>query len=70
MVEAEPATSAEPYHLPLMVPQFLTERVMRARLGELGHCPDFSTELTGLDTPPAGLGARFAPVETLRSNGW
>jgi putative SOS response-associated peptidase YedK len=32
VVEADPATAAEPYHLPLMVPQFLTERVMREQL--------------------------------------
>ncbi|MBB4507658.1 2-polyprenyl-6-methoxyphenol hydroxylase-like FAD-dependent oxidoreductase [Rhizobium leguminosarum] len=33
-------TPAEPYHLPLMVPQFLTEGVMRERLLELGAGPN------------------------------
>jgi 2-polyprenyl-6-methoxyphenol hydroxylase-like FAD-dependent oxidoreductase len=45
VVEHEEATPAEPYHLPLMVPQFLTERVMRERLLELGHRPEFGCEL-------------------------
>jgi 2-polyprenyl-6-methoxyphenol hydroxylase-like FAD-dependent oxidoreductase len=29
VVEHEDPTPAEPYHIPLLVPQFLTERVMR-----------------------------------------
>lgn len=41
VMEIEPATPAEPYHLPLLVPQFLTEAVMRERLAELGHLPAF-----------------------------
>ncbi|MBA5686151.1 FAD-dependent oxidoreductase [Rugamonas apoptosis] len=46
IVAATP-TPAEPYQLPLMVPQFLTERVMRERLWELGHTPEFGCELIG-----------------------
>ncbi|SCY89912.1 FAD-dependent oxidoreductase [Rhizobium sp. NFACC06-2] len=60
VVEAEPATSAEPYHLPLLVPQFLTERVMRERLAELGHRPEFGTELIGFDQNGDGVTARLA----------
>lgn len=37
---------AEPYRSPLMAPQFLIEAVMRERLAELGHCPQFGRELT------------------------
>lgn len=69
VVETEPTTSAEPYHLPLMVPQFLTERVMRERLAELGHCPEFSTELTGFEQNEDGVTVRLVTrsgAETLR----
>ncbi|MET0547981.1 MAG: FAD-dependent oxidoreductase [Xanthomonas sp.] len=37
VVEGGPATPAEPYRSPLLVPQFLTEAVLRERLAELGH---------------------------------
>jgi 2-polyprenyl-6-methoxyphenol hydroxylase-like FAD-dependent oxidoreductase len=45
VVEKSDATPAEPYHTPLMVPQFLTEDVMRGRLAELGHRVEYGTEL-------------------------
>jgi 2-polyprenyl-6-methoxyphenol hydroxylase-like FAD-dependent oxidoreductase len=45
---AEP-TPAEPYRLPLMVPQFITERIMRERLAELGHRVEFGHELRGFE---------------------
>ena len=60
MVEAEPATPAEPYHLPLMVPQFLTERIMRERLTELGQMPQFGCELLGFTQDGDGVTARIA----------
>ena len=41
VVEQQEATAAEPYHLALMAPQFLTEGVMRERLVELGWHPQF-----------------------------
>jgi 2-polyprenyl-6-methoxyphenol hydroxylase-like FAD-dependent oxidoreductase len=41
------ATAAEPYHIPLLVPQFLTERVMRERLAELGHRVEYGCMLKG-----------------------
>src|ERR1700734_3910085 len=41
VIEGGPAAPAEPYHLSLMVPQFLTEAVLRERLAELGHRPQF-----------------------------
>jgi 2-polyprenyl-6-methoxyphenol hydroxylase-like FAD-dependent oxidoreductase len=69
VVETEPATSAEPYHLPLMVPQFLTERVMRERLAELGHCLEFGTELTGFEQNEDGVTVRLVTrsgAETVR----
>src|ERR1700758_1360398 len=39
--DARGPTPAEPYHAPLMVPQFLTEAVMRERLAEFGHQAEF-----------------------------
>jgi 2-polyprenyl-6-methoxyphenol hydroxylase-like FAD-dependent oxidoreductase len=53
-------TPAEPYHITLMVPQFLTERVMRERLVELGHRPEFGCELVGLEQDRDGVMARLA----------
>lgn len=39
------STDAEPYHLPLMVPQNVTEAIMRERLNALGHRVEFGCEL-------------------------
>lgn len=53
-------TPAEPYHLPLMIPQFLTERIMRERLNELGHRVEFACQLTGFEQDDSGVYARLA----------
>jgi 2-polyprenyl-6-methoxyphenol hydroxylase-like FAD-dependent oxidoreductase len=53
-------TPSEPYHIALMVPQFLTERVMRERLVELGQEPEFGCELIGLEQDVDGVSVRFA----------
>jgi len=55
--DARGPTLAEPYSAPLMVPQFLTETVMRERLAELGHQPEFGRELTGLSQDAEGVTA-------------
>ncbi|MGY2177350.1 FAD-dependent oxidoreductase [Pseudomonas azotoformans] len=47
--ESKASMPAEPYRQPLMVPQFLTERVMRERLLEWGHQPEFACELVGFE---------------------
>jgi 2-polyprenyl-6-methoxyphenol hydroxylase-like FAD-dependent oxidoreductase len=62
---AEPGgpTPAEPYHAPLMVPQFLTEGVMRERLAELGHHVAFGHELTGFVQDDAGVTAQVGNTE-------
>jgi len=54
------STSAEPFHIPLMVPQFLTERVMRDRLAEFGKYPEFGHELVAFDEADGGITARIA----------
>jgi len=68
-VEACAATPAEPYGTPLMLPQFLTEDLLRERLLELGHAPAYGTALTGLVQDDAGVTATLssaAGVHTLR----
>jgi 2-polyprenyl-6-methoxyphenol hydroxylase-like FAD-dependent oxidoreductase len=52
-------TPSEPYHIPLLAPQFLTERVMRERLCELGQRPEFECELIGLEQDRNGVTARL-----------
>lgn len=49
------ATPAEPFRLPLMVPQYLTEQVMRERLGELGVRVEFGCELVGFAQDDVGV---------------
>ena len=60
VIERTEPTPAEPYHIPLMVPQFLTEGVMRERLIELGHRVEFACELAGLEQDEHGVTVRLA----------
>ncbi|MGO3127961.1 MAG: FAD-dependent oxidoreductase [Luteimonas sp.] len=60
VLEGAPASPTEPYRLPLMVPQFLTETVMRDRLKALGHEVEFGHALTGFDQDADGVSARVA----------
>ncbi|MGN6268484.1 MAG: FAD-dependent oxidoreductase [Sphingomonas sp.] len=61
----EPASPnpAEPYSEPLMVPQFKTEGIMRERLAELGHHPQFGRRLTGFEQDADGVTARIADAD-------
>ncbi|WP_215762431.1 FAD-dependent oxidoreductase [Acetobacter sp. P1H12_c] len=52
-------TPAEPYAAPLMLPQFVTEAVMRERLAELGHHPHFGTQLVGFQQDNDGVTAKI-----------
>ncbi|ROM61772.1 2-polyprenyl-6-methoxyphenol hydroxylase [Pseudomonas brassicacearum] len=68
-IEQNHPTPAEPHLSPLMVPQWLTEGVMRERLLELGHWPEFGCELVGLAQDTDGVSARLVGKvgeETLR----
>jgi 2-polyprenyl-6-methoxyphenol hydroxylase-like FAD-dependent oxidoreductase len=60
MMEHGDPTPAEPYQAPLMIPQFLTESVMRERLAELGAKPEFGCELVGFEQDENGVTARLA----------
>ena len=69
VIEPQPPTATEPYHLPLMVPQFLTESVLRERLAELGHRPHYGCELRGIEQDDSGVDATIVTSgkqETLR----
>lgn len=59
VTESAHSTPAEPYQQPLMLPQFLTERVMRDRLLELGHKPEFGCELIGFEQDADGVTAHL-----------
>jgi 2-polyprenyl-6-methoxyphenol hydroxylase-like FAD-dependent oxidoreductase len=60
MMEQGSPTPAEPYTAPLMVAQFRTEGVLRARLAELGHAPAFGCRLVGFDQDAHGVTAKIA----------
>jgi 2-polyprenyl-6-methoxyphenol hydroxylase-like FAD-dependent oxidoreductase len=66
MFEELPAIPAEPYRTPLMLPQFLTEGILRERLFELGHAPRFGCELTGFTQDATGVTAKIGG-ETIRA---
>jgi 2-polyprenyl-6-methoxyphenol hydroxylase-like FAD-dependent oxidoreductase len=53
-------TAAEPYCMPLMIPQSRTELVMRDRLAEFGSSVEFGSELVGFEQDDAGISARVA----------
>ena len=62
-------TIEEPYRMPLMVPQFRTEAVLRERLAELGGAVAYGCELTGFTQDAEGVTATVAGpdgIETVR----
>jgi len=59
VVEDVGSSASEPYHIPLMVPQFLTERVLRERLAEFGMYPEFGSELLAFDQAKGIVTARI-----------
>ena len=63
VVESSDPTPAEPYRTPLMVPQFLTEAVLRERLAELGHRPEFGHELVAFAQDKRGVTATIAEAK-------
>ena len=59
MDQREP-TSSEPYPVTIMLPQFMTEAVLRDRLAELGAAARFGTELTGFSADDNGVTAQLS----------
>jgi 2-polyprenyl-6-methoxyphenol hydroxylase-like FAD-dependent oxidoreductase len=70
MMEARPENPAEPYRLPLMLPQAVTESVLRERLAELGVTVEFGVELIGFeqngDAVAATIKSRAGGTEVVR----
>jgi 2-polyprenyl-6-methoxyphenol hydroxylase-like FAD-dependent oxidoreductase len=69
MSEAREPTPDEPYAMPLLSPQFLTERALRERLEALGGRVEFGLELTGFVQDAQTVTATLTGpdgVETLR----
>ncbi|MCX5192534.1 FAD-dependent oxidoreductase [Streptomyces sp. NBC_00249] len=64
--EATPAEGA-PYHEPWMVPQWRTQRILHARLTELGGEVAFGRELVGFTQDPDGVTAAFASGGPVRA---
>jgi len=60
LMEHVDPTPAEPYPAAVMLPQYLTERVMRERLAELGHRPAFGHTLVGFEQDADGVSVRIA----------
>jgi 2-polyprenyl-6-methoxyphenol hydroxylase-like FAD-dependent oxidoreductase len=67
LAEGAAPTPAEPYATPWMLPQFLTEGVLRDRLAALGHAPCYGAELAGLSQDADGVDAVLAGGETVRA---
>ncbi|PZU69330.1 FAD-dependent oxidoreductase [Sphingobium sp.] len=65
--ERRKPTPAEPYQIPLMVPQFLTEQILRDRLAELGHAVEYGCELTGFTQDEGGISAEIVSGGDRRS---
>lgn len=61
--ERSQPTPAEPYHIPLMIPQFLAERIMRDRLAELGCRVEFGCELVAFEQDAQGMTARLSGAD-------
>jgi 2-polyprenyl-6-methoxyphenol hydroxylase-like FAD-dependent oxidoreductase len=59
-IDAAAPSPSEPYGQPLMLPQHLTEAILRARLAELGHAPRYAHALDGFEQDADGVTARVA----------
>jgi len=55
--EISDPTPREPYRIPLMLPQHMTEAILRERLAELGHRPHYGRALESLTQDEGGVTA-------------
>src|ERR1700744_425388 len=60
--EMRDPTPAEPYAIPMMLPQMLTERALRDRLADLGHAPDYGCELLDFADSAEGVTAHLRKI--------
>ncbi|GHC68000.1 FAD-dependent oxidoreductase [Streptomyces violaceochromogenes] len=65
MFDAAEPTEDAPYNEPWMVPQWRTQRILGARLAELGGEVAFGRELVGLTQDEGGVRAEFASGEAV-----
>jgi 2-polyprenyl-6-methoxyphenol hydroxylase-like FAD-dependent oxidoreductase len=65
--EGATPSPAEPYAAPLMLPQVLTETILRQRLADLGHAPEYAADLTAIDQDAEGVTATLADGRTIRA---
>ncbi len=65
-MEIGDAAPREPYRVPLMLPQFMTEGILRERLAELGERPLYGQALEAFTQDESGVTATVAGV-TLRA---
>jgi 2-polyprenyl-6-methoxyphenol hydroxylase-like FAD-dependent oxidoreductase len=65
--EGATPSPAEPYAAPLMLPQFLTETILRQRLAELGHAPEYGAELSGIAQDSETIAATLTDGRTIRA---
>lgn len=63
MLEAQAPSPGIPYFIPLMIPQFLTEAIMRERLGELGHHVEFGCRLLDFEPGTDSVTARLVSAQ-------
>jgi len=56
-MEISAPTPREPYRIPLMLPQHMTEAILRERLAELGHRPHYGHALESFTQDEAGVTA-------------
>ena len=62
--ERRPASPGEPYGQIVMLPQFMTETVLRDRLAELGHAPDYGCEIVRFTQDAQGVKAKVRTGKT------
>jgi 2-polyprenyl-6-methoxyphenol hydroxylase-like FAD-dependent oxidoreductase len=67
MFDPAEATEDAPYTEPWMLPQWRTQEILFARLGELGGRVAFGREVTGLDQDEEGVTVRFADGVPVRA---
>ncbi|WP_187284270.1 FAD-dependent oxidoreductase [Streptomyces sp. uw30] len=67
MFDPAEATEDSPYDEPWMVPQWRTQRILFARLRELGGKVAFGRKVVGVAQDEAGVTVRFAAGESVRA---
>jgi 2-polyprenyl-6-methoxyphenol hydroxylase-like FAD-dependent oxidoreductase len=67
MMKPSERTLSEPFNLPHMLPQFMTEGILRDRLAELGHRPLFSHAMISFEQDEASVAVDIDAPDGARS---